>query len=131
MIAGFEGEASRVTDLLGISPSLARNAGEITRAGRPAREALWLYTVEEPELRSGRAHDQALRVLLEVIANRTEQLTEVRRALNPETMTITGSFYYAPDEQAGIWLDPDQMQVLVTAGVGWGVDILSAQLAQK
>jgi hypothetical protein len=130
MIAGFNGEASRVTDILGLTPSLVRSAGELTPTGRPARRTLWLYTVEHPEVCSGHSHNEAVRSLLALIADRTERFVEVRRVLNPETMTITGGFYYAPDEQAGLWLDADQMRVLADSGIGWGIDIFRAPDAQ-
>jgi hypothetical protein len=126
MIADFDADPSRVTEILGLTPTTARRVGELTPGGRPSRGALWLYEVDSPEVRSGASHDEALKKLLSVIANRSARFADVRRELNPKTMSITGGYYFDAAQQAGVWLDPEDMRVLADAGIGWGVDLYSA-----
>ena len=127
MIADFDADPSRVTEILGLTPTTQRRFGERTPAGRPGHGSLWLYEVDSPEVRSGASHDAALKALVSVIARHSGPLGEVRRELNPKTMSITGGYYFDEAEQAGVWLDPDDMRVLVEAGVGWGIDLYSAK----
>lgn len=126
MIADFDAEPSRVTEILGLVPTFSRRAGDLTTGGRPSRGSLWLYEVRSPEVRSGASHDAALKQLLSVIASRSVRFGSVRRELNPKIMSITGGYYFDDSGQAGVWLDPDDMRVLAEAGVGWGIDLYRA-----
>jgi hypothetical protein len=127
MITDFDADPSRVTEILDLVPTMSRRAGDHTRAGRPSRSSLWLFEVDSPEVRSGASHDAALKSLLSVIANRSSRFEDVRRELNPKTMSITGGYYFDGAGQAGVWLDPDDMRVLADAGIGWGIDLYSAK----
>lgn len=128
MIAHFNDDPSRVTEILDLVPTFSRRAGDLTPGGRASRGSLWLYEVRSPQVRSGASHDAALKQLLSVIASRSVRFGDLRRELNPKTMTITGGYYFEVGEQAGVWLDPDDMRVLAEADVGWGLDLYPAEL---
>ncbi len=46
-------------------------------------------------------------------------------------MTIYGGLYVKPDEQCGIWLNAEQMRVLSTCGIGWGVDVFVSDTPRR
>jgi hypothetical protein len=38
-------------------------------------------------------------------------------------MTIYGGLYVKPGEQCGVWLNNEQMKILASCGIGWGLDL--------
>ena len=126
MITGFDDDPSRVTEILGMTPTTARRKDLPTPAGRANSSSFWLYKVDRPELRSGATHHEALNALLALISTRIECFVQLRRELNPTTMSITGGFYFDAHEQEAIWLDANQMKVLADAGIDWGINLYSA-----
>jgi uncharacterized protein DUF4279 len=124
MITGFDGEPSRISEILGLTPTQVSIVGQPSPGGRRHRKSGWHLTLEAP-IRSGEEHQRLLDELLSQISRRQKQFAAMRAEMKPETVSIYGGLHFTPDEQTGLWLTQDQMRVLVECGIEWGLDIFN------
>jgi hypothetical protein len=122
-ITGFESDPDRVTELLKIAPSQVARKGTPSRSGRLHVSNGWWFEVHADRLTDGGQHHVALGELLGHLKNSVDQFREIREALRPKSITVYGGLYHKPDEQCGIWLDPEQMYTLAACGISWGLDL--------
>ena len=124
-IIGFHADPSRVTEILGITPTSVAREGDLRPSGRPFDFNGWWVEVHPGKLTGGRAHSVALTKIIDLLRGRAAAFATLQRELQPREVTIYGGLHHHDDEQCGIWLDPEDMLILAECGVGWGLDIIS------
>ena len=122
-ITGFNADPDRVTDIVGIEPTLVGRLGEPSRNGKPRAFNGWWKGVEPERLVDDRQHADAMVRMLDHLRGRESHFALLRKEIEPRTVTIYGGLYIQPDQQCGVFLDPDQMRILADCGVGWGLDL--------
>jgi len=127
IIARFEVDPDRITDLLGLTPTSVARRGEPRPSGRPHDFNMWKLELHAAPLVDGRQHADAVATLIDQLKGREQLFAELATTIRPERISIYGGFYVS-DEQQGIWLDPDQMAVLAACGIGWGLDLFEATM---
>lgn len=115
-----------MTKLLQLEPTSTARRGAPTRAGRAYQFNGWWLEAHEAAVTSGSQQHAALGVLLNHLRGREALFATLREKLKPRQVMIYGGLYLSPEEQSGVWLEPDQMQALATCGVGWGLDLFVA-----
>jgi hypothetical protein len=125
-ITGFEADPDEVTKLLQLEPTATVRRGELTRSGRPSRFNGWWLEAHKARVTSGGQHDAAIGVLIDHLRGREARFAILRDNLGPQQVTVYGGLYFATEEQCGVWLEPEQMKVLASCGVGWGLDLFVA-----
>lgn len=88
---------------------------------------MWHLELHAAPLVDGRGHANAMATLIGQLKGRERLFAELDKTVRPASVSIYGSFYVS-DEQQGVWLDPDQMAVLASCGIGWGLDLLEAKM---
>lgn len=122
----FEADPERVSDILDLQPTLVARRGEVSlESGRPYKASLWQLDVHRERLFGGMEHDNGLAIIVELLRSREQQFARLRQEVRPEVVTLYGGLYVR-HEQCGVWLDPEQMRVLASCEVGWGLDIFTA-----
>ena len=86
----------------------------------------WVLEVYPRPLHGGVDHEDALRHALDLLRSRQQHFERLREEVRPKDVSLHGGLYLRADEQCGIWLEPDQMRVLVDCQVGWGLDLAIA-----
>ena len=124
-VTGFVADPDLVTEILGFRPTSIGRKGEPTRAGKPRTFNGWWHDAEPRRLVDGVQHDDALTTILSLLRGREERFARLQTELQPKEMTIYGGLYVPADGQCGIWLDPDQMQLLAACQIGWGLDVFA------
>jgi hypothetical protein len=122
-IIGFNTDPDRVTNILGIEPTLVGRLGEPSPSGKPRAFNGWWKDVEPERLVDDRQHADAMVRMLNYLKGRENQFARLREEIEPSTVSIYGGLYIQPDQQCGVFLDPDQMRILTDCGVGWGLDL--------
>ena len=122
-IIGFDSDPDRVTELLKIAPTEIARKGTLSRSGRLHMSNGWWFEVHADRLTDGGQHNTALNRLLSHLQDSKERFRELRETLKPTSITIYGGLYHKPGDQCGVWLDSDQMHVLASSGIGWGLDL--------
>lgn len=124
----FEADPDRVTEILDLTPTFVARCGEISeKSGRPYRANLWEFDVHPNRLLGGVEHEAGITALIEHLRSREQHFARLREEVQPEIVTLYGGLYVRPDEQCGLWLDPEQMRVLANCQVAWGLDIFDAE----
>lgn len=129
-ITGFDDDPDRVSAVLGLTPTAVGRRGEPTRNGRPRAINGWWLGVHEDRLTDGGQHDAALNELLLLLKGKEQQFAKLRATLKPASVSVYGGLYHRAGQQCGVWLEPEQMQVLASCGVGWGLDVFSGEPAE-
>jgi hypothetical protein len=125
-ITGFHSDPAKVTDILGIEPTAVGHKGiETLPSKRPKHFNGWWREAHPDRLTSGMRHDAGLSALVDLLRGREECFARLREEVRPEAVGIYGGFYVPPDQQSGIWLDPEQMRVLAACEVEWGLDLFA------
>jgi hypothetical protein len=124
-ITGFEADPCHVTDILGIEPTAVGRKGEPSRTGKPRPFNGWWHDVEPARLVSAGQHADAMARLTELIRGREPRFAQLREAIQPTQVEIYGGLYVPVDHQCGVFLVPDQMQLLAGCGIGWGLDLFT------
>ena len=127
IIARFEVDPDRITDLLGLTPTSVARRGEPRPSGRLHDFNMWELELHAAPLVDGRQHANAVATLIDQLRGREHLFAELAETIRPATISLYGGFYVS-DEQQGIWLDPDQMAVLAACGIGWGLDLFQATM---
>ncbi|HEV2676387.1 MAG TPA: DUF4279 domain-containing protein [Aliidongia sp.] len=122
-ITGFDADPNRVTDILGIEPTSVGRMGEPSQSGRPRNSNGWWKDVEPERLVSASQHADAMVRMLDHLQGRESHFNRLRKEIEPLNMSIYGGLHVEADRQCGVFLDPDQMQLLANCGVGWGLDL--------
>lgn len=125
-ITHFDADPDEVTELLRLEPTSTERLGAVTPSGRLSQFNGWWLEAHVARVTSGGEHDAALSTLLDLLRGREAQFAMLRDRLSPRQVTIYGGLYVSPEEQCGVWLEPEQMQVLAACGVGWGLDLFVA-----
>jgi hypothetical protein len=125
-ITGFDADPNAVTEALGIEPTTIGRKGEPSPSGRPRTFNGWWHEAEEQPLVDGKQHDDAMGRILVLIQGREDRFATLRTSIQPKQVSIYGGLYVPSDRQCGVWLEPDQMQLLAACGVGWGLDLFTA-----
>lgn len=125
-ITGFDADPSAVTEALGFGPTTIGRKGEPSPSGRPRTFNGWWHEVEEQPLVAGKQHDDAMGRIIGLLHGREDRFATLRKLIQPKQLTIYGGLYVPSDGQCGVWLEPDQMQLLAACGVGWGLDLFAA-----
>lgn len=126
-IARFDADPGTVTDILDLMPTSVVRRGEPRPSGRLHDFNMWHLQLHEGPLLDGREHADAIDTLIGQLKGREHRFVELARTVKPASIRIYGGFYVS-DEQQGVWLDADQMAVLVTCGIGWGLDLFEATM---
>jgi len=124
-ITGFECDPDRVTDLLKIAPTEVARRGTLSRSGRLRTFNGWWLEAHADRVTNGGQHNTALEQLLSHLREASERFRELREMVKPTSIMVYGGLYHKPDEQCGVWLDPGQMHVLASCGIGWGLDLFT------
>jgi hypothetical protein len=122
-ITGFSADPDTITEMLGIEPTRVRR---VIDPG-PRRFNGWWFDAHPGRLRDGGDHAGSLTVLRQVLDGRADRFRAVAEQLRPSQMTIYGGLYHHTDDQCGVWLEPDDMALLATCRLGWGLDIFVAE----
>jgi hypothetical protein len=126
-ITGFDSDPANVTDILGFEPTSVGHKGiETLPSKRPKRSNGWWRDVYPDRLTDGAAHDASLSALVDLLKGREARFARLRQEVRPEAVGIYGGFYVPPNQQSGIWLDPQQMRVLAECEVEWGLDLFTS-----
>ena len=125
-ITGFDADPNAVTEVLGFEPTTIGRQGKPSPDGRPRTFNGWWHEVEGQPLVDGKQHDAALDRILALLHGREERFITLRMTMQPKQVTIYGGLYVPSDGQCGVWLEPEQMQLLAACGVGWGLDLCAA-----
>jgi hypothetical protein len=126
-IARFDVDPDAVTDILGLTPTSVARRGEPRPSGRLHESNMWHLELHAAPLVDGREHENALAELIGQLKGREHLFAEMAKTVGPGSVSIYGGFYVS-DEQQGIWLNPEQMAVLATCGIGWGLDLFEAAM---
>ena len=126
-ITGFETDPDRVTDILELMPTDVARIGDVGRSGRTRRFNGWWLDVHPARLTDGGMHDNALNELLRLVKGREDKFSTLRETIRPNKIAIYGGLYHGPDEQCGIWLDAEQMSLLASLKIEWGLDLFLQQ----
>lgn len=124
-ITRFQADPQLVTDTIGLEPTSVGRTGETTPGGRLRNFNGWWHEVEAQRLVDGAQHDAALNRILALLSGREGHFAKLRALVRRNEVTIYGGLDVPTDAQRGIWLDPDQMQLLAACGVGWGLDLFA------
>jgi len=120
----FEADPDKVSEILQMEPTSVGRAGEInTTSGRPNKFNGWWLEAHPERLEQGLDHERALDRLIERIRDRRKHFERLHEDIRPQILTIYGGFYVPKDSQSGVWLSVDQMSVLSSCGVEWGLDL--------
>ena len=130
-ITGFDDDPDHVTAVLGLTPTETGRKGEPNRSGRPRTLNGWWLEVHEATLTDGGQHAAVLNALLLLLRGKEEQFANLRQLLKPVSVTVYGGLYHRADQQCGVWLEPEQMQVLASCGMGWGLDVFGSGPAEE
>ncbi len=123
----FNADPQAVSDILDLQPTFVARKGEVSStSGRPSRHNGWHLDAHPEKLFGGIEHDNGLAIIIELLRSREQRFARLRDEVRPEMVTVYGGLYIRPDEQCGVWLDPEQMQILARCEVGWGLDIFTA-----
>ena len=124
-ITGFDADPDFVTNTVGFAPTSIGRKGEPSRNGKPRSFNGWWHNAEVERLRDGKQHEGALVRILALLRGREDNFARLRSAVQPKQVTIYGGLYVPFDKQCGLWLEPEQMQLLAACGVGWGLDLVA------
>ncbi len=129
-ITGFDVSPHRVTEILGIEPTSAHSAGDALCSGRPARTSAWHLTLGESQsITTGDQHHELLQQLLANLTGKHRNFATLREQAKPKEVTIYGGLHVSRHEQLGIWLAPEQMELLAACGIGWSLDVFVVEEA--
>lgn len=123
-ITGFDADPNAVTEVLGLEPTRVGRKGEPLPNGRPRTFNGWWHGVGQ-HLTDGKQHDDALTGILPLLQGREHRFATLRTSIRPKQLTIYGGLHVPCDGQCGVWLEPDQMQLLAACGVGWSLDLFT------
>ncbi|WP_374943205.1 DUF4279 domain-containing protein [Sphingomonas sp.] len=124
-ITGFDADPDLVTKTVGFEPTAVGRKGELSPSGKPRTFNGRWHEAESQRLVDGKQHDEALALILVRLKGREDQFARLRTLVQPKQVTIYGGLYVPSDAQCGVWLEPDQMQLLAACGVGWGLDLFT------
>jgi len=124
-ITGFDAAPNRVTEILGMEPTSTGTKGEPSRSGKPRISNGWWKDVEPGRLVDAPQHANAIARMLDHLRGRESRFARLRKEIEPRNVPIYGGLYIEADKQCGVFLDPDQMQLLADCGVGWGLDLFA------
>lgn len=124
-ITGFDTDPDSVTQTVGFEPTSIGRKGEPTASGRPRTFNGWWFETDGQRLLDGKQHDDALVRILAKLKGREDHFARLRSSIQPKQVTIYGGLYVPSDDQSGVWLEPDQMQLLAACGVGWSIDFFA------
>ena len=122
-VTRFEADPANVTEILDLEPTSIVREGEVNTSGRPSQFNGWWLEAYPERLEQGLNHEQALDALIERMRDRPDHFARLREEIRPQILTIYGGFYVPKDSQSGVWLSADQMAVLASCGVEWGLDL--------
>jgi hypothetical protein len=122
-VTRFEVDPAKVTEILDLEPTSVVREGEINTSGRPSKFNGWWLEAHPERLEQGLNHEQAIDALIECMRDRPDHFARLREEIRPQILTIYGGFYVPKDSQSGVWLSADQMAVLSSCGVEWGLDL--------
>ncbi|MBC7167112.1 DUF4279 domain-containing protein [Phenylobacterium sp.] len=127
-ITGFDVSPQRVTEILGIEPTSAHSAGDALCSGRSARTSAWHLTLSESQsITTGDQHHDLLQQLLAHLTDKQQNFATLHEQAKPKEVTIDGGLHVSRDEPSGIWLEPEQMEILAACGIGWSLDVFVAE----
>ena len=126
-ITGFDADPDSITTVLGIIPSRVRRVSD----GGPRPFNGWWFEAHAPQLRSGGDHSRGIAVIKDVLRGREDRFRTVAETYRPDQMTIYGGLHHEPNEQCGVWLDPEDMALISACRLGWGLDLWVDPLAPK
>lgn len=124
-ITGFDADPDLVTETVGFEPTSIGRKGEQSPSGRPRAFNGWWFEADGQRLLGGKQHDDALALILARLKGREDHFARLRGLIQPKQVTVYGGLYVSPNDQCGVWLEPDQMQLLAACGVGWGLDLFT------
>ena len=114
-----------ITTVLGIIPSRVRRVSD----GGPRPFNGWWFEAHAQQLRSGGDHSRGIAVIKDVLRGREDRFRTVAETYRPDQMTIYGGLHHDPNEQCGVWLDPEDMALISACRLGWGLDLWVDPLA--
>jgi hypothetical protein len=121
-ITRFEADPAKVSEILDLEPTSLVREGEANTSGRPSKFNGWWLEAHPERLDQGLDHERALDTLIDRMRDRQPHFARLREEIRPQILTIYGGFYVLKDSQSGLWLSTDQMFVLASCGVEWGLD---------
>jgi len=129
-ITRFDADPAVVSQILDLEPTSIWRRGELSESGRPHIVNAWWLDAHPAKLAQGIEHEHALSEIIERIRGRESRFARLRDEVAPEILTISGEMH-APGGEWGVWLSPDQMSVLASCGVGWGLDLFTGAAATR
>ena len=84
---------------------------------------VWALDVFPGKLTDGGEHEAALCRLFALIEPRYDAFIRLHQEMQGVEITISGGLYVARNSQCGIWLEPEQMDLLARCGIGWGLNL--------
>ena len=125
-ITGFDADPDRVTDILEIEPTRVARKGELSKSGRVNTFNGWWLEGTGNRLAGGEEHASVLTQILHRLNGREEKFALLRKQIQPKSVTIYGGIYVHADTQCGVFLDPPDMRLLADCGIGWGLEVFTA-----
>ncbi len=124
-ITGFEANPKVVSEILLLEPTSTALRGELGKSGRPRPANGWWLDVHPERLNDGTSHAEAISAMVAHLRGREASFQRLIEEVRPNSITLYGGIHFDANAQCGLWLDPAEMAVMASCGVGWGVDIFA------
>jgi hypothetical protein len=127
LIARFDSDPDDVSDILDLQPTSVTRKDTRSTSGTSRLHNVWHLAVSPDQLFDGGEHFDALSALIGLLRGREQRFLRLHSQLHPEIACLQGGLHFKADQQCGVWLEPEQMRVLVDCQLGWGLDVYAAE----